>query len=333
MKGFYAILGILGLALLSPPVLAQDNTTNVSGSQRVQGTGDPTRGDPVNVRMVVCSAGSCTAAGAASSDASAANQTSQIAQATLTNTRLGDVSAPAAGSVNAQLGALVTAANAARQSVGNVASGATDSGNPLKVGGVNNTTLPTFTNGQRGDLQLDTRGGAFTVLKAANSASTVAVAGPADGAGNSTILLYTGAYGFGFNGTSWDRARGDVSGMVNQPYALTGARWQYAAASGGIANTTTAVTITAAAGSSVRNYLTSLQINAGALGAATEVAVRDGAGGTVLWRGVVGTGGSTQSVVFPTPLRGTANTLMEVVTLTATVTGGVYINAQGYTAN
>lgn len=32
---------------------------------------------------------------------------------------------------------------------GNSASGAADVGNPVKVGGVYNTTLPTFTNGQR----------------------------------------------------------------------------------------------------------------------------------------------------------------------------------------
>lgn len=39
--------------------------------------------------------------------------------------------------------------------VGNVASGATDSGAPVKVGGVYNTSAPTLTNGQRGDMQLD----------------------------------------------------------------------------------------------------------------------------------------------------------------------------------
>jgi hypothetical protein len=38
---------------------------------------------------------------------------------------------------------------------GNVASGATDSGNPVKIGGVYNSSAPTLTNGQRGDLQLD----------------------------------------------------------------------------------------------------------------------------------------------------------------------------------
>jgi hypothetical protein len=38
---------------------------------------------------------------------------------------------------------------------GKVAAGVTDSGNPVKVGGKYNSTLPTLTNGQRGDLQLD----------------------------------------------------------------------------------------------------------------------------------------------------------------------------------
>lgn len=41
---------------------------------------------------------------------------------------------------------------------GNAASAATDSGNPVKIGGVYNTTLPTFTNAQRGDVQLSARG-------------------------------------------------------------------------------------------------------------------------------------------------------------------------------
>jgi len=39
--------------------------------------------------------------------------------------------------------------------VGNVASGTTDSGNPIKIGGIYNATPPTLTDGQRGDSQLD----------------------------------------------------------------------------------------------------------------------------------------------------------------------------------
>jgi len=41
---------------------------------------------------------------------------------------------------------------------GNVASGATDSGNPVKVAGKYNASPPTFTDGQRGDMQIDAAG-------------------------------------------------------------------------------------------------------------------------------------------------------------------------------
>lgn len=122
-----------------------------------------------------------------------------------------------------------------------------------------------------------------------------------------------------------------AAGQTVQLHAPAASRWSYAGASGGIVNSTTAVTIAAAAGAGLRNYLSGLQLDAGALGVATEVAIRDGAGGTVLWRGLVGTGGLSSRISFATPLKGSANTLMEVVTLTASVTGGVYVNAQGFT--
>ena len=110
--------------------------------------------------------------------------------------------------------------------------------------------------------------------------------------------------------------------------------WVYAAASGGITNTTTAATLVAAQAAGVRNYLTSLQLSSDALGAATEIAIRDGAGGTVLWRGKIGTAGiaGVITIQFSDPLKSTAATLLEVVTLSASVFGGVYVNAQGYIA-
>lgn len=122
---------------------------------------------------------------------------------------------------------------------------------------------------------------------------------------------------------------------ITKPYAVPELDWVYAAAASGISNTTTAVTIKAAAAASVRNYITGIDISTdGALGAASEVAIRDGAGGTVLWRMKIGTAGlpNGRTIEFPTPLKGTAATLLEVVTLTASVTGAVYFNAQGYTA-
>lgn len=118
-----------------------------------------------------------------------------------------------------------------------------------------------------------------------------------------------------------------AAAMPGQPAT----QWNYAAAAGGISNTTTAVTIKAAAGAGVRNVISGLQISAGALGAGTEVAIRDGAGGTVLWRTMVTTSGVNAAFELPVPIIGSENTLLEVVTLTATITGGVYVNAQGFT--
>lgn len=127
---------------------------------------------------------------------------------------------------------------------------------------------------------------------------------------------------------------GDANGQVVQP-AFSTKFWNYAAAAGGITNTTTAVTVKAATGAPVRNYVLSAQCTADALGAATELAIRDGAGGTVMWRGKISTAGwpSVQDINFNPPLRGTANTLVEIVTLTASVTGSVYCNLQGYTGS
>lgn len=47
---------------------------------------------------------------------------------------------------------------------GSVASGATDSGNPVKTGGVYNSSAPTLTNGQRGDTQMDVNGNQLVSL-------------------------------------------------------------------------------------------------------------------------------------------------------------------------
>jgi hypothetical protein len=212
---------------------------------------------------------------------------------------------------------------------------ATTVGNPVLSGAMYLSSTPAMTNGQTGGLQLDTRANLKVTLFDANGTVGVSI----NSAASDTVTAASAngpvarALGYGFNGTSWDRLRGDTAGLVTQPHALTGSRWNYAAASGGISNTTTAVTIAAAAGASLRNYVTGIQVNATALGAATEIAIRDGAGGAVLWRGEIGTAGLSngRDIVFPVPLKGTANTLLEVVTLTASVTGAVYFNAQGFT--
>lgn len=65
---------------------------------------------------------------------------------------------PIAGWDGSNFYTLKTDASGNLVAVGNVASGATDSGNPVKVGGVYNSSLPTITTGQRGDIQVDRNG-------------------------------------------------------------------------------------------------------------------------------------------------------------------------------
>lgn len=103
----------------------------------------------------------------------------------------------------------------ADQVQGNVASGATDVGSPVKVGGRYNTTSPTLADGQRGDLQLGTRGSLNTTLF--NPDSATAIGSAANGAGgdsstNAVSVLFVRNYGEVFNNTTWDRARGDTTG-------------------------------------------------------------------------------------------------------------------------
>ena len=130
------------------------------------------------------------------------------------------------------------------------------------------------------------------------------------------------------------QAIGTLIGVpVTKPYSIPEGEWSYGAAASGIVNTTTAVTIKTAAGAGIRNYITSIQVMAETLTTATELAIRDGAAGTVIWRTKIPTGGlPTSQFDFPSPLKGTANTLLEVVTLTASGAGAVYFNAQGYAA-
>lgn len=98
---------------------------------------------------------------------------------------------------------------------GTVAAGAADSGNPVKIGGVYNTTEPTLTTGQRGNVQLNSRGHQFVELRGINTTgadglgnawSTLATNVPGTGEGNIVHVLTRPAW---FNGTTWDRVHGN----------------------------------------------------------------------------------------------------------------------------
>lgn len=117
--------------------------------------------------------------------------------------------------------------------------------------------------------------------------------------------------------------------LVTIPYANPNQTWSYAAASGGIVNTT-GVTAKAAAGSGIRNYITHVSVINGHATVDTDVQIRDGAAGTVLWRGFAKAAGGGVSESFDPPLRGTENTLVEVAN--ATTGSATYFNMQGFTA-
>lgn len=107
--------------------------------------------------------------------------------------------------------------------------------------------------------------------------------------------------------------------------ALDSRKWTSSIAAG---VTTGADTAIKAALASNRNYLTGMQLqNVGT--AATEFQVKDGT--TVIWRvSLPASMGSPISIDFPTPLRATTNTALNVQAVTAS--SAVVVNAQGYQA-
>lgn len=117
--------------------------------------------------------------------------------------------------------------------------------------------------------------------------------------------------------------------------APTGASWSYAAATGGITDTSD-VAIAPAPGADRRNYLCAIQyLNTDAT-VPTEFVVKDGS--TVLFRGfaqhtvaAVSQPGMT-TIVFPVAImQPTKNTALTVAAITTS--SQLYINAQGYTGS
>jgi hypothetical protein len=95
------------------------------------------------------------------------------------------VTQPVSGTVTANIGTAGTLAldatltGGSAKTQGNVASSATDSGNPVKIGGPFNTTQPTVTNGQRVDAQMTARGAQIVAPGVDNFAVQVNAAIPA----------------------------------------------------------------------------------------------------------------------------------------------------------
>jgi hypothetical protein len=93
--------------------------------------------------------------------------------------------------------------------VGNVPAGGADSGNGVKISGVFSSSLPSLTNGERGDLQLTNASLLMTVISGATGTLT-SVSPPADAKTNSTSALIVSNFTDYYNGTTWDRGRSVV---------------------------------------------------------------------------------------------------------------------------
>lgn len=216
---------------------------------------------------------------------------------------------------------------------GGVAQASTTSGQSgTLIQGATLTAAPTYTTAQTNPLTMDVNGALRITPMATggNAAAFQGTNGDALAVASGLTSQVVNGVGRVFNGTSLDRMKGNTAGIATLPNGISTGRWSFAGATGGISNTTTAVTVKAAAGAGLKNCVASLQIATDTLGAATEFAIRDGAAGTVLWRTKLQTTSLPASnPVLQAAVCGTANTLLEVVTLTATVTGGVYVNLQG----
>lgn len=108
--------------------------------------------------------------------------------------------------------AQATASSLNAQVQGNIASGAADSGNPVKSGGRYNATQPTLTDGQRGDVQLSSRGrilsgtgGTYSAQDALPNSGLFGWASDDDAATAARVGVVAA---MSYNGTTWDRVRG-----------------------------------------------------------------------------------------------------------------------------
>lgn len=136
----------------------------------------------------------------------------------------------------------------------------------------------------------------------------------------------TAAYGTVTNGSTADLMSTTQGVLTVRPYTIPELEWSYAAAAGGVINTTDVV-LAAAAGAGLRRYITSMTLSNNSA-TATEVVLKDGA--TVIWRGHLAANAANVEIIFSNPLKTTANTALNFACITTAA--AVYVNAQGYTA-
>lgn len=212
---------------------------------------------------------------------------------------------------------------------GNVAGGATDSGNPVKVAGVYNSTLPTYTTGQRAELQTSTRGIlGVQIASYGGSGSIGAVCiNPGDAQSNGNGVLLVGAEGMIYNGSTWDRVKVG-------PYQL--AQTPITASSGNVANASAAATLPGV--SAKTTFISGFQVTASGatVGLDVTVTVAGVITGTMSYTYTFPAGALVGAqpliVTFPYPIPASATNTAIVVTLPAGGAGNTNatVSAQGF---
>lgn len=174
----------------------------------------------------------------------------------------------------------------------------------------------TTTGGAAGGNAVPIQGAAARNNATANSGNIVVVGGTGVSA-NPTVVT---------TGRSVDFLATLIGAQVVKGFSIPELDWSYA---GPIAGLTTAAdtAVKAAAGAGVRNCITALQVQNTAA-TATEFQIKDGA--TVIWRCLLADNGGFLDITFPTPLRGTGNTVLNIQAVTAG--SAVVANLQGYAA-
>lgn len=203
-------------------------------------------------------------------------------------------------------------------------------------GGTEATALRvTVASDSTGVLSVDDNGGSLTVDGTVTASNTAGdIASDAADSGNPVkvgALAKSGDITAVADADRVNLVASLLGKLLTLPYATPAKTWNYAAAAGGLV-TTGGVTAKAAAGAGIRNYITRVQAINSHQTTSTEVMVRDGAAGTVLWRGWAQAAGGGCAAVFDPPLRGTANTLVEIAEVTTTGTAGVLMSLQGFEA-
>lgn len=205
----------------------------------------------------------------------------------------------------------VTSIAAGDNNIGNVDIASIAAGDN-NIGNVDVVTLPNVT----------LAAGTNTNEVVGDAAHDAAIAGnPIRIAGRALTADYTAVAA----GDTADVVTTTLGKQVVYPFALPGASWSYASPA---AVTDTADDAALAAVASTRHYITGVQVFNGHDTVGTEVVIKDGA--TVLWRGWAEQTGGGCSAQFNPPLRGTANTAVNVANIT---TGSsTYFNLQGFSA-